>query len=99
MGNKEVMENYGKNFLSVIEEKVATASGFNWLSPVFFSKGNYAFKGKPYKGINQLFLTLIKAVKGYDSSCWITYKKAGQQLSICQHLLTNSDTARERRID
>ena len=76
MSNKEVMENYGKNFLSVIEEKVATASGFNWLSPVFFSKGNYAFKGKAYKGINQLFLTLIKAIKGYDSSCWITYKKA-----------------------
>lgn len=75
MSNKEIMENYGKNFLSVIEEKVATASGFNWLSPVFFSRGNYAYKGKPYKGINQLFLTLIKTVKGYDSSCWITWKK------------------------
>lgn len=75
MKNKEIMKDYGENFLSIIETKVNEASGFNWLSPVFFSKGNYAYNGKPYKGINQLYLSLVKAVKGYNRSCWITYNK------------------------
>lgn len=81
MKNKEVMESYGKDFLSIIESKVDEATGFNWLSPVFFSKGNYAYKGNPYKGINQLFLTLVRTVKGYEKSCWITFNKTKELAS------------------
>jgi antirestriction protein ArdC len=35
--------------------------------------------GTPYQGINQLFLSLVQSVKGYDSPYWLTFK-AGTQL-------------------
>lgn len=75
MGNKEVMRWYGESFLSLIEEKVESATGFNWLSPVYFSKGMYAFKGGKYHGINQFYLSVVRAVKEYESACWITWNK------------------------
>lgn len=64
---------HAQGLFDLLKRAIDSASGLNWLSPVFCKRGAYSFdSGKPYRGSNRFLLNLASYVLRYQSNCWIT---------------------------
>jgi antirestriction protein ArdC len=66
--------------VDTIVEALENAKVGKWKCPWDMSQGSpvNGLTGRPYSGVNVLLLTIMRSIKGYSSSEWVTYKQAIQ---------------------
>lgn len=71
---KEFRQKVTDMFIHALEEKAA-----DWKKPWFTTYHANAVTNNTYNGINQLYLSLVSAQKGYTDPRWATFRQAQVQ--------------------
>lgn len=76
---KELEKVYSENFIKAVEEAIEKSKDA-WKNPCLFPQGwnqgpyNYT-SGKSYRGINAMYLNILKLVNDYEFGAWLTFKQ------------------------
>lgn len=76
---RELEKAYSENFIKAVEEAIGKSKDA-WKNPCLFPQGwnqgpyNYT-SGKSYRGINAMFLNILKVVREYETGAWLTFKR------------------------
>ncbi len=76
---KELERVYSETFVKAVEEAIEKSKDA-WKNPCLFPQGwnqgpyNYT-NGKSYRGINAMFLNLLRITGEYESGAWLTFKQ------------------------
>ncbi len=74
---RELEKAFSENFIKAVEEAIEKSKDA-WKNPCLFPQGwnqgpyNYT-SGKSYRGINSMYLNIMKVIRGYEFGAWLTF--------------------------
>lgn len=71
--NDKQKAKYAELFTSALDAMENAEWKKPWVTPMHLSPANYQRRNKPYRGINDFLLTLLCAVKGWETPLFLTF--------------------------
>ena len=73
--NDKQKAKYAELFTSALDQMEDAQWTKPWVAPRHMSPANYARKNRPYRGINDFLLTLLCAIKGWETPLFLTFEQ------------------------